>query len=132
MNKMNLNYLEIEGKYYAIDMGKVIEFITESDSSTQTINQSYGIPLKENGTLDGDIRLISKDISETKESVSENMSNLRYSLLTYLLNILMSPLSDGSGNIVVAESMRTLHLGQVISFNTLFEMGIIYEIENNN
>ena len=126
---MNLNYLEIEGKYYAIDMGKVIEF---SDSSTQTINQSYGIPLKENGTLDGDIRLISKDISETKESVSENMSNLRYSLLTYLLNILMSPLSDGSGNIVVAESMRTLHLGQVISFNTLFEMGIIYEIENNN
>lgn len=129
---MNLNYLEIEGKYYAIDMGKVIEFITESDSSTQTINQSYGIPLKENGTLDGDIRLISKDISETKESVSENMSNLRYSLLTYLLNILMSPLSDGSGNIVVAESMRTLHLGQVISFNTLFEMGIIYEIENNN
>ena len=129
---MNLNYLEIEGKYYAIDMGKVIEFITESDSSTQTINQTYGIPLKENGTLDGDIRLISKDISETKESVSENMSNLRYSLLTYLLNILMSPLSDGSGNIVVAESMRTLHLGQVISFNTLFEMGIIYEIENNN
>jgi len=128
---MNSNYLEIEGKYYAIDMGKVIEFISESESSTQTINQSYGIPLTDDGTVAGDIRLISKEIAETKESVGENMSNLRYSMLTYLLNILLSPLSDGSGNVVVAESMRSLHLGQVISFNTLFEMGIIYEIENN-
>ena len=128
---MNSNYLEIEGKYYAIDMGKVIEFISESESSTQTINQSYGIPLTDDGTVGGDIRLLNKEISETKESVGENMSNLRYSMLTYLLNILLSPLSDGSGNVVVAESMRSLHLGQVISFNTLFEMGIIYEIENN-
>lgn len=128
---MNNNYLEIEGKYYAIDMGKVIEFISESESSTQTINQSYGIPLTDDGTVGGEIRLLSKEIAETKESVGENMSNLRYSMLTYLLNILLSPLSDGSGNVVVAESMRSLHLGQVISFNTLFEMGIIYEIENN-
>lgn len=128
---MNSNYLEIEGKYYAIDMGKVIEFISESESSTQTINQSYGIPLTDDGTVGGEIRLLSKEIAETKESVGENMSNLRYSMLTYLLNILLSPLSDGSGNVVVAESMRSLHLGQVISFNTLFEMGIIYEIENN-
>ena len=128
---MNSNYLEIEGKYYAIDMGKVIEFISESESSTQTINQSYGIPLTDDGTVGGDIRLLNKEISETKESVGENMSNLRYSMLTYMLNILLSPLSDGSGNVVVAESMRSLHLGQVISFNTLFEMGIIYEIENN-
>lgn len=129
---MNTNYLEIEGKYYAIDMDKVIEFISENGESTQTISQNYGIPFSDKGLISDEIRLISKEVSETKESVSENMSNLRYSLLTYLLNILLAPLSDGTGNVIVADSMKSLHLGQVISFNTLFEMGIIYEIDNND
>lgn len=128
---MNSNYLDIEGKYYAIDMDKVIEFISENGESTQTISQNYGIPYNDKGPISDEIRLISKEVSETKETVSESMSNLRYSLLTYLFNILLSPLSDGTGNVIVAESMKTLHLGQVIAFNTLFEMGIIYEIDNN-
>lgn len=129
---MDSNYLEIEGKYYAINIDKVIEFISEDGGSTQAISQSYGIPFSDKGLISDEIRLISKEVSETKEAISENMSNLRYSLLTYLLNILMAPLSDGTGNVIVAESMKTLHLGQVISFNTLFEMGIIYEIDNND
>lgn len=129
---MNSNYLEIEGKYYAINMDKVIEFISEDEGSVQTISQNYGIPLTQNGSLNDEFKLISKEVSEQKEHVSETMSNLRYSLLTYLLNIILAPLSDGSGNVIVAESLKTLHLGQVISFNTLFEMGIIYEIENND
>lgn len=129
---MDNNYLEIEGKYYAINIDKVIEFISEDGSSTQAISQSYGIPFNDKGPVSNNIQLISKEVSETKEAISENMSNLRYSLLTYLLNILMAPLSDGTGNVIVAESMKTLHLGQVISFNTLFEMGIIYEIDNND
>ena len=128
---MDNNYLEIEGKYYAINMDKVIEFISENGNSTQTISQNYGIPFSDNGVIGDEIRLISNEVSETKESVSENMSNLRYSLLTYLLNIILAPLSDGAGNVIVAESMKTLHLGQIISFNTLFEMGIIYEIDEN-
>lgn len=129
---MNSNYLEIEGKYYAINMDKVIEFISEDEGSVQTISQNYGIPLTQNGSLNDEFKLISKEVSEQKEHVSETMSNLRYSLLTYLLNIILAPLSDGNGNVIVAESLKTLHLGQVISFNTLFEMGIIYEIENND
>ena len=129
---MDSNYLEIEGKYYAINIDKVIEFISEDGGSTQAISQSYGIPFTDKGPVGNNIQLISKEVSETKEAISENMSNLRYSLLTYLLNILMAPLSDGTGNVIVAESMKTLHLGQVISFNTLFEMGIIYEIDNND
>jgi len=129
---MNSNYLEIEGKYYAINMDKVIEFISEDEGSVQTISQNYGIPLTQNGSLNDEFKLISKEVSEQKEHVSETMSNLRYSLLTYLLNIILAPLSDSNGNVIVAESLKTLHLGQVISFNTLFEMGIIYEIENND
>lgn len=129
---MNSNYLEIEGKYYAINMDKVIEFISEDEGSVQTISQNYGIPLTQNGSLNDEFKLISKEVSEQKEHVSETMSNLRYSLLTYLLNIILAPLSDGNGNVIMTESLKTLHLGQVISFNTLFVMGIIYEIENND
>lgn len=127
---MDTNYVEIDGKYYALDMDKILEFISEDESSTQTINQNYGIPLIENDQIGTDIKLISKEVSETKERVSENMSNLRYSIVSYLINMLMAPLSDGSGNIILNESLKTLHLGQVISFNTLVEMGIIYEIDN--
>jgi hypothetical protein len=128
---MNPNYLEIDGRYYAINMDKVIEFVSESENSVQTISQNYGIPIMSDGTTGHDITLISKEVSEQKERVSETMSNVRYSLLTYLFNLLLSPLSDGNGNLIVAETMKTLHLGQVVAFNTLFEMGIIYEIENN-
>jgi hypothetical protein len=127
---MNSNFLEIDGKYYSINMDKVIEFITEGESSTQTISQNYGLPIDDEGKVSPDIKLISKDVSETKESVNENLSNLRYSILTYFLNILMTPLSDGAGNIILNESMKTLHFGQVLAFNTLYEMEIIYEIES--
>lgn len=128
---MDGNYLNIDGRYYAINIDKVIEFISEDSNSVQSITQSYGIPFTNEGNPSDEFRLISKEVSETKEPVNENMSNLRYSLLTYLLNIIMAPLSDGTGNVIVAESMKTLHLGQVISFNTLFAMGIIYEIDDN-
>lgn len=128
---MDGNYLNIDGRYYAINIDKVIEFISEDSNSVQSITQSYGIPFTNEGNFSDEFKLISKEVSETKEPVNENMSNLRYSLLTYLLNIIMAPLSDGTGNVIVAESMKTLHLGQVISFNTLFAMGIIYEIDDN-
>lgn len=127
---MNTNYLDIEGKYYSIDIDKVIEFISETEDSTQTISQNYGIPINDNGKIGTEIKLISKEVSESKSPISENMSNIRYSLLTYLLNTLMAPLSDGSGNVIVIESMKTMHFGQMLAFNTLSEMGIIYEIEN--
>lgn len=128
---MNGNYLDVDGKYYGINMDKVIEFISESSNSTQSITQNYGIPFQAGEKISDDFRLISKEVSETKENINENMSNLRYSILTYLLNTIMAPLSDGSGNVIVTESLKTLHLGQVIAFNTLFEMGIIYEMEDN-
>jgi hypothetical protein len=129
---MNANYLEIEDKYYAIDMDKAIEFISKDGNSTQTINQNYGIPINDNGKIGTEIKLISKELSETKEPISENMSNIRFSMLTFLLNTLMAPLSDGTGNVIVIESLKTLHFGQLLAFNTLFEMGIIYEIDNED
>ena len=67
---MNTNYLQVDGKYYSIDMSKVIEFISENDASTQTISQNYGIPLNDNGTIGTEIKLISKEISESKDSMA--------------------------------------------------------------
>ena len=49
------NYLEINGKYYAVDMDKVVEFIGEDTASVvQAINQTYGIQEDENGFSSGD------------------------------------------------------------------------------
>lgn len=128
---MNPNYLEIDGKYYAIDMDKVIEFIKEDSATTQNINQNYGIPINDNGKIGSEIKLISKEVSESKDTVSETMSNLRYSILTYFMNVIMAPMSDGTGNVIVIENLKTMHFGQILAFNTLYEMGIIYEIDIN-
>ena len=105
---MNENYLEVDGKYYGINMDKVIEFISESSNSTQSITQNYGIPFQAGDKISDDFRLISKEVSETKENVNENMSNLRYSILTYLLNTIMAPLSVQSlrGGKIQASSFR--------------------------
>lgn len=126
---MNTNYLEIEDKYYAIDMDKIIEFISKDSKSTKTISQNYGIPINDGDKIGTEIKLISKELSETKELICENMSNIRFSMLTFLLNALMVPISDGTGNVIVIESLKTLHFGQLLAFNTLLEMGIIYEID---
>lgn len=125
---MNGNYIEIEGKYYAIDVAKMIEFITEDGDSTQAINQTYGIPMVDGAA--GEIKLVSKEVSETKDGVSENMSNIRYNIISNLLNLIVIPISDGNGGLILTDSLKNMHLGQVISFNTLYTMGIIYEIED--
>lgn len=128
---MNTNYIDIDGKYYGIDVEKIMEFVSEDSDSTQTISQNYGIPITEDAAQSS-IKLISKEVSETKDNISENLSNIRYTLVTTLLNLILVPISDGNGNLILTETLKNMHVGQAISFNTLIEMGIIYEIENND
>lgn len=127
---MDTNYITIDGKYYAVDVEKMIEFISENNDSVQTISQNYGIPLSEDAAT-ANIKLISKEVSETKSTVSENLSNIRFNLITTLLNMILVPISDGNGNLILTDTLEGMHIGQAISFNTLLVMGIIYEINNN-
>jgi len=131
---MDNNYLSINNKLYAIDLEKVMEFITKPQDVIQTINQSYGVPMtqdEENITTLGDIQLLSKEVSETKNNSSEVQSTLRYNIISNILNLVLMPISDGEGVIMINDS-SSMHLGQRLSFNTLYEMGIIYEIEQED
>ena len=131
---MDNNYLSINNKLYAIDLEKVMEFITKPQDVVQTINQSYGVPMTQdevNITTLGDIQLLSKEVSETKNNTSEVQSTLRYNIISNILNRVLMPISDGEGVIMINDS-SSMHLGQRLSFNTLYEMGIIYEIEQED
>ncbi len=132
------NYFSFDGKYYAINVDafmKAVSFKEDDENDKQTtISQTYGIPLvtrqgdEKQDTADS-IKLISKEITETNNNVNEIMSTYRYSLINNLLNILVTPISDGTGAVILTNSPGEMHFGQKLAFNTLFEMGIIYEIE---
>jgi hypothetical protein len=132
------NTIAFEGKYYAIDVDAFMKAVSskednENDKQT-TVTQSYGIPIVNMHTGDpqattDSIKLISKEITESNSNVNEIMSTYRYNLINNLLNILMTPISDGNGTVILTNSASEMHFGQKLAFNTLFEMGIIYEIE---
>lgn len=117
------NYIEINGKNYAIDLEKFMEFCNAEHNMVNTITQSYGL------NDDGNMVLINKEVGESKENVNETMSSYRYNTLTNILNLLLVPISDGTGSIIVTEDTSNMHFGQKLAFNTMLEMGIIYEID---
>lgn len=121
------NCIEINGNFYAIDLHKIMDFINQSQDVTQTINQTYGIPLSHDGVCVSDFQLVNKEVSEIKSNGSEFMANIRYNLITNFLNLVLLPISDGDSLITVMNK-ESMHVGQRFAFNTLYEMGIIYEI----
>lgn len=125
---MTTNYLSINDKYYAVDVNKIFEFIDGVGSTVQNIHQVYGISSDEKEKNDT-LQLITKEISESKEDVNDIISTNRYNLIITFLNLILMPISDANGDIVVTRDFSNMHIGQKLSFNTLLEMGIIYEIE---
>lgn len=126
--EMNGNYLSISGKYYAIDLNKIIEFIGNSTTTVQNIHQVYGYG-DESDIENGEMKLVNKEISESKENVNEVVISNRYNLVTTLLNLILIPISDSNGELILTENLNNMHIGQKLSFNTLIDMGILYEIE---
>lgn len=126
------NYLEINGKYYAVDMDKIMDFIgADTNSVVQAINQTYGIiddDTEKKST--GDIQLVQKEVTETKENMNSVMSGYRYNLMQNMLMLIMNPISDFNDNTVaILHDFEAYGIGQRMAFNTLLGMGIIYEIE---
>lgn len=117
------NYIAINGKNYALDLEKFIEFCSGEQNVVSSITQTYGL------NEDSNMVLVNKEVGESKESVNEVMSSYRYNTLTNVLNLLLVPISDGTGSIILTEDTNNMHFGQKLAFNTMLEMGIIYEID---
>ena len=127
--EMNGNYLSISGKYYGLDLNKVMEFVGDSTTTVQNIHQVYQYSDEED-VMNGEMRLSSKEISESKENVNEVIMSNRYNLITTVLNLILIPISDSStGEIIVTDKLTSMNIGQKLAFNTLIDMGILYEIE---
>ena len=122
------NSFTIGGVYYALDLEKVMEFISNSPKNENeketTIEQLYVADEETNELMIG-----SKNTSEVKKNYSETMSQYRYNLVNNLMNLIMIPTTAEDGTLLITEDINKLFMGQRIAFNTLYEMGIIYEVE---
>lgn len=123
------SYLSINGKYYAVDMDKVMEFIEGAGGGyVQSINQTYGM-VGEN-TDSTDFKLIQKEVTETKDRLDETICGYRYSIITNMLNLALTSITEvGEDSMALVNQFELYGVGQKIAFNTLVGMGIIYEIE---
>lgn len=117
--------IDIDGKYYMLDLDKLMAWVVETPASEKNINtittMSYPI------TNEDDNELVEKEVSETKSTLNEVMNNVRYDLIRNLLNILFTTFTDDMGQIVTL-NIDNLTLAQKIVFNTLLNKKIIIEI----
>ena len=119
--------IEIDGKYYIIDMDKLMKWIVESPSSEKQINTitTMSYPL----TNDDEDEIVEKEVSETKSTLNETMNNVRYDFVRSLFSVLFTTFTNEMNQIMTL-SINDLSFGQKIVFNTLFYKKIIIEVTN--
>ena len=110
----------LDNKKYAIDMSKLMAWVSETPSSEKNITTliTETFPLQ---TDDGD-DIASKEISESKTTLNEVMNNIRYDFAKQLF----TPLIAYSENHITTSVDLTF--AQKLCFNTLLKEGIIIEI----
>lgn len=117
--------IEIDGKYYIIDLDRLMAWVVETPASEKNINtittMSYPI------TNDDEEEIVEKEVSESKSTLNETMNNVRYDFVRNLFNVLFSTYTSDMGQIV-SISPKELSFGQKITFNTLLYKKIIIEI----
>lgn len=131
-------YFEFNGRYYAIDMDKFIEFVSESKNNEKDNSTVITQVFADNDYEDEEIRpkeqsltafkAVSKEITENKSNTNPVFNNIRYDFAKILLSTLVSPFYNQDGSFVIASTEEDLFLGQKIAFNTLLNRGIIFEI----
>ena len=129
------SYIEYDGSYYAIDMNAIMEFVSGSTNDPanggSTVTQTYGIPNfsdDEGEIKPGKFQLLSKDITESKSGINDNLANIRYDMIKNLLSILLINQANEAAS---TSSPSNFDFGQLLAFNTLLAEKIIYEINDN-
>lgn len=115
--------LNIDGKFYMIDMDAVMKWVSETPNSEKNINT---ITTMNYPVIDGE-EIIEKEISETKSTLNETMNNVRYDFLRILLNTLFTTFTNEL-NQSLSSSINDLTFAQKIVFNTLLAKKIIIEV----
>lgn len=113
--------IDINGKFYRIDMDAFMAWVTESPSAEKNVNTMTTLtyPMDDEG-------IVEKEVTETKSSLNETMNNVRYDFARLLLNTLFITNIDNM-NGVITMNIKDLSFGQRIAFNTLLAKKIITE-----
>lgn len=125
---MENNFIEFDGKVYAIDFDKLIEVVMKSSDGlkNKSKTETWGYLPEEDGV--SDFRVLEKEISESTTDSLEALSTIRYDLIKNLLNLIVSPVVDENGNLIRLNDSDDMLFGQRLAFNTLVNEGIIIEI----
>ena len=116
--------IDIDGKYYKIDMDAVMKWITENPSSERNINVTTTLTYP---VIDGN-EVIEKEISENKSTLNDVMCNVRYDFIRTMLNTLLMTFTNDL-NQAITLSFSDLSFSQKLVFNTLLVKGIIQEVK---
>lgn len=126
---------EIDGRKYAIDMEKFVQFYTRYDlkSNSSTITQVYALQNKDelDPMSSKELKMSTKEVTEQKNDRDPNMDNLRYDFLKTILTTLISPQFNATGSIYPVKSLSDMYLGQALCFNTLMYAGILVDVTDN-
>lgn len=129
MRNSNDDMLKIGDKIYAIDISKIMQWVSTTPQGERniltTITQVQPIQTVdyEIDDEDGSIEVASKEITENKTTLNETMNNIRYDLIKMILSELFTYKNETDGG-----NYAPITFTQKICFNTLVKEGIIYEI----
>jgi len=120
-------FILFDDKKYALDLNKCIEFMLSGKDTETSKSETYGL-LEDSDKL----QVISRELSETNSNCNDVISNIKYDLLKNILNMLLSPIFDSSGQPLMVKCFDHMHFGQMLAFNTLVNAGILVEIDEDN
>ena len=126
-----MDYIEFNGKYYALDLEKCMKFASNTPDyelqKDNTKTETYG--LLDDGK---DFKLLQRENMETTSNKNPNYGSARFTLLTTLIQYLMTVIADANGTPVIVKEPDDMHFGQMLTFNTLLHEGILIEITNDD
>jgi hypothetical protein len=129
-----MNMIEFDGKYYALDINRLITAVFENKEVDKTKDRSkvetWGLASTGEGN-EPEFRVIQKEVSESNSDSNENYASYRYDLVKNLLNLILSPLADENGGIMRINTLDEMYFGQMIAFNTLVNEGILIEVNED-
>lgn len=111
----------IGDKNYGFDLKKIISFISNSKENKETeILDNY-----DSDNDAGEIKLVSKQIRESKSNGLTQIETLKYDMVKMLMSILLD--TDITTN---TDNIEEFDLGTSLAFNTLLNEGFIFEIND--
>lgn len=120
-----MRLLTFDNIAYALDLGKIIDFISETSENEKdihtTITHMYGTDTPS---------MVNKEVSEVRANCNETFNKLRYDIIRTLLDVIISP-PYYDGRPVTQNNRGQVTLGQMICINTFLKCGILKDISED-